>query len=129
MTRTTGLYDRFIEARLKPAERADVEGESVVVCDAGPGNAVLFVSDAFEAHTGFCRTEVIGRNLAFLQGPETEAEAVESFRDLMRTGRAGRIRITNYRKDGARFLHECEFRPVRDGSGDITHFIAIQRPV
>lgn len=129
MTKRQHSYTSFIEDRLPPAERAEVEGESVVVCDAGPGNPVLFVSDAFEAYTGYPAVEVIGQNLSLLQGPASEASAVEQFRALMRDGQPGQVRITNYRKDGSQFLHECEFRPVRDAAGRITHFIAIQRPI
>lgn len=100
-----------------------------MICSADPGNPVLYVSEEFEAHTGYSPAEAVGRNLSFLQGPDTEADAVELFRHLLRTGGAGTIRITNYRKDKSRFLHECDLRPVRDGAGKVTHFIAIQRPV
>ncbi|MGL4237590.1 PAS domain-containing protein [Tabrizicola sp.] len=122
-------FAEFVAQRLDAEERDGLAGESVVICFAAEGNQVLFVSEAFERHTGYPAQEAIGRNLSFLQGPETEPEAVEKFRHLISTGSAGTVLITNYRKDGSRFLHECEFRPVRDGSGIITHFITIQRPV
>lgn len=129
MTDSPTPFDLFIEHSLEPSERAVVGGQSAVVCDAGPGNLVVFVSSAFEAHTGYRQDEAVGRNLSFLQRPDTEPEAVELFRYLIRNGTAGTVRITNYRKDKTRFLHECELRPVRDAAGGITHFIAIQRPI
>jgi PAS domain S-box-containing protein len=122
-------FTRFVEDRLDDDARASLLGESAVICSAERGNAVLFVSEAFERHTGYSVEEAIGRNLAFLQGPDTERAAVQEFRRLIDTGSPGMIRITNYRKDGTRFVHECEFRPVRDGTGRITHFVTIQRPV
>lgn len=124
-----GPFTAFIERRLDAADCEGLAGESAIVCSADEGNQVLYVSEAFERHTGYAPSEAIGRNLSFLQGPATEPEAVEAFRELIRTGRAGSVRITNYRKDGSIFVHECEFRPVRDEAGALTHFIAIQRPV
>ena len=102
---------------------------SAVVCLAAPGVPVVYVSSAFEAHTGYRPDEAIGRGLSFLQGPDTEPEAVSEFRRLIAEGAPGKIRITNYRKNGTRFVHECELRPVRDTDKKVTHFIAIQRPV
>ena len=105
------------------------QSHSAVICLAADGNAVVFVSDDFTAHTGYTPDEAIGRNLSFLHGPETEADAVERFRELIRTGASGMVRITNYRKVGSAFVHEVEMRPIRDDAGVLTHFVAIQRPV
>lgn len=129
MTRPGTSYEAFVETAIGPEERARMEGQFVVVCSAAPGNPLLFVSDAFEAHTGYSAGEVVGRNLSFLQGPETEPEAVDRFRELIRSCAPGRIRITNCRKNGTPFVHECEFRPVRDAAGELTHFVAVQRLV
>ena len=100
---------------------------SSVVCAAEPGTPVLFVSDAFEEHTGYSPNEAIGRNLSFLQGPETEPEAIEEFRRLIANNEAGIVRITNDRADGSIFRHECDFRPVIGSNDTVSHFIAIQR--
>jgi len=125
----SNTFDQFLEEHWDSDSHDAVRSYSAVVCLATPGVPVLYVSDAFEAHTGYSPQEVIGRGLTLLQGPDTEAEAVSQFRDLIQNGEAGTVRITNYRKDGARFIHECELRPVHDDSQTVTHFIAIQRPV
>lgn len=111
------------------AESTDLRNHSAVVCLALPGVPVIYVSSEFEAHTGYRPDEAIGRNLAFLQGPESEPSAIVEFQRLISEGEAGRVQITNYRKNGKKFLHECEFRPVRDDQEKVTHFVAIQRPV
>jgi PAS domain S-box-containing protein len=115
-----------IDQTVEPDGRADAKRSSSVLCSSAPGTPVVIVSDAFEAHTGYKTSEVIGRSLSFLQGPNTEAEAVEKFRNLIANGEAGTVQITNYRADGSEFVHECDFRPVRDSQDVITHFIAIQ---
>lgn len=120
-------HDKSADHLLDDATWKSMAGESAVICTADGGNRVVYVSEAFERHTGYPVAEALGRNLSFLQGPDTEPEAVGEFRRLISGGHAGTVRITNYRKDGSRFLHECEFRPVRDADGRVTHFVAIQR--
>ncbi len=119
--------DDFIDRTIDPADREDAKRTSSVVCLATPGTPVIIVSDAFEAHTGYKPEEALGRNLSFLQGPNTEPEAVAEFRRLIKNGEAGLVRITNYRADGSKFIHECDLRPVRDSKNAVTHFVAIQR--
>ena len=121
--------DSYIDRTVAPEEREDAKQHSSVVCLATPGTPVVYVSDAFEAHTGYPPRDVIGRNLSFLQGPDTEPESIQKFRDLIRNEESGMVRITNYRADGTKFMHECDFRPVRDKNERVTHFIAIQRLV
>ena len=119
--------DAYIDRTIEPDQRENAKKHSSVVCTAATGNPVIYVSDAFEAHTGYSPEQAVGRNLGFLQGPDTEPEAVQRFKDLIRNEEAGLVRITNYRADGTKFLHECDLRPVRDKNDTVTHFIAIQR--
>ena len=123
-------FERFMEEHF-PSDQGEenLRGHSAVVCLATPGVPVIYVSQEFEAHTGYTPEEAVGKNLSFLQGPDTEAPAIERFRRLIEDGEAGKVEITNYRKDGTRFTHECELRPVRAEDGSVTHFIAVQRPL
>lgn len=119
--------DAFVNRAFEPDEQEAAKQSSTVVCAATPGTPVVFVSDAFEAHTGYAPVDIIGKNLAILQGPDTEPEAVARFRTLIKDGTAGLVTITNYRSDGEKFIHECDFRPVRDAQERVTHFVAVQR--
>ena len=121
--------DDFIDHAIEPDVADRMRESSSVVCSALPGNPVLFVSDAFETHTGYAPAEVVGKNLSMLQGKATEPSAVQRFRTLLREERAGVIRISNYRADGSLFVQECDLRPVRDKNDVVTHFIAIQKLV
>ncbi len=123
-------FDRFVDDHFPQGEINDaLRDHSAVVCLATPGVPVVYVSSSFEAHTGYAPEEAIGRGLSFLQGPESEPESVEEFRRLIANGESGKIKITNYRKDGSSFVHECELRPIRDTAGTVTHFVAVQRPL
>ena len=76
--------DSYIDRTVEPGERAEAKAHSSVVCSVERGNPVIYVSDAFQAHTGYSPSEAAGQSLAFLQGPETEPEAVKRFRDLIK---------------------------------------------
>lgn len=128
MSLPQNFYD-FVEERVDADLQADALAHSSVICAATPGAPVIYVSKAFEAHTGYRPEEVIGRSLSFLRGPQTEADAIAQFRTLIRNGEGGTIRITNYRKDNTPFVHECEMRPIRNELCSVTHFVAIQRVV
>ncbi|SHG67751.1 PAS domain-containing protein [Marivita hallyeonensis] len=122
-------FEDFVDENLETELGQNAKSNSAVICLAAPGNVVIYASDAFEAHTGYAPSEALGRNMNFLQGPDTEPDAVAQFRHLIETGTSGTVTITNYRKDGTSFLHECEFRPVRNEEGVVTHFVTIQRPL
>lgn len=125
----TAQIDNILEKAIDQGRLEEAKRQSSVVCSASAGNPVIFASDAFESHTGYTAQEIIGKSLSILQGPKTEPEAIAKFRQLIADGEAGMVRITNYRKDGTLFIHECDFRPIRDPNNKVSQFIAIQRLV
>jgi PAS domain S-box-containing protein len=104
----------------------DLLEQSVVLIAAQPGNPVVAVSDRFERHTGYAWGDIVGGNLAVLEGEDTDPETTAHFSRLMKSGSAGRVRIRNYRKDGTSFWYIRDLRPARDDAGQVTHFAAIQ---
>lgn len=94
-----------------------------------PDNPIVFVSAAFESHTGYSRAEALGRNPRFLQGPKTEVKAQRQFQKAIAEGIETMIDITNYRKDGTPFLHRVHLKPMLGPTREIENFVAIQYPV
>ena len=45
-------------------------------------NPIVYINDAFERTTGYQRSRVIGRNCRFLQGPDTDPNAVQMIRNV-----------------------------------------------
>lgn len=45
-----------------------------------PDNPIVYASDSFIELTGYDRRQVLGRNCRFLQGPDTDPEAVAKIR-------------------------------------------------
>ncbi|MCU0293814.1 MAG: PAS domain-containing protein, partial [Thermoanaerobaculaceae bacterium] len=104
-----------------------VAAEGVTIADArAPGRPLIYVNEGFERMTGYPAAEVLGRNCRFLQGPDTDAVAVAEIRAALADHRECVVEILNYRKDGSTFWNRLSITPVRESSGEVTHFIGIQ---
>ena len=99
----------------------------VVITDpCQPDNPIVDVNPAFERMTGYSKEEAVGRNCRFLQGPESDEEAVAIIRDATSQVRNCQAVIRNYRKDGTPFWNEIKITPVRDSStGKLIHFVGV----
>lgn len=98
----------------------------VVMTDPNaPDNPIVFANPAFLRMTGYDADEVIGRNLRFLHGPETDPIAVDEIRQALDAGRACEVVLLNYRKDGTAFWNQLTINPVRNDVGALTHFIGL----
>ncbi len=130
----------FINVMQDIAERKELEGErerlrqvieqsgeSVMITDAD--DAIEYVNPAFEDITGYSRSEALGRSPRFLKsGRHSEDFFAEMWR-VLSGGNPWRGRITNKRKDGTLFDVESIISPVRDSSGRIVNYAAVQRDV
>ncbi len=92
-------------------------------------NPIVFANEAFLKLTGYSRLEVTGRNCRFLQGPDTDPEAVARLRGAIRDETDIKIDILNYRKDGSTFHNALYVGPVRDEDGKVVYFFASQLDV
>ncbi|MEH1912802.1 bifunctional diguanylate cyclase/phosphodiesterase [Nostoc sp.] len=92
-------------------------------------NPIIYVNRAFESITGYCASEVIGRNCRFLQGNDPEQVALQELRSAIQEQRECHVVLRNYRKDNVPFWHELYLAPVFDNSGSLTNFIGIQTDI
>jgi len=123
---------RGLERDLLIMQRA-LEAEAslpISVVDATlPDMPLIYVNPAFEHLTGYSRSEALGRNCRFLQGHLTGQAASGILRDAMREGRSVSVTLNNVRKDGSVFSNALHVAPVRDATGQLTHYIGVQRDV
>ena len=112
------LYDRAMAAT----------STGVTIADAtNPEHPVIYCNPAFESMTGYRREEILGKNCRFLQGSDTDSNAIEIIRQALKTDSECQVTLKNYRKDGSAFWNALSVSPVRDRSGKLTHFIGVQR--
>ncbi|HEX9227793.1 MAG TPA: EAL domain-containing protein [Arthrobacter sp.] len=90
---------------------------------------ILHASRSFSTITGYSEAEVLGTNCRILQGPGTAPEAAATIRDALARGEQFRGDILNYRKDGSPFWNALTITPLLDDSGQVTHFVSVQRDI
>jgi len=104
--------------------------EGVTISDAETDdNPIIYANAGFERLTGYSIEEVLGRNCRFLQGPHTDRDTLEKLRSAIRQKHACTVQLLNYRKDGTSFWNRITITPIRDASGNVTHFIGVQSDV
>lgn len=108
----------------------EATAEGVVIADCTQeGMPIIYVNSGFTAMTGYSAQEVLGRNCRFLQGAGTDPQAKEAIRQAITGRQPCSVEILNYRKDGSPFWNRLSITPVRDGLGQVTHFIGIQTDI
>ena len=104
--------------------------QSVVITNpALPDNPMIFMSEEFEAQTGYSPEEALGRNCRFLQGPETDPEAIEAIREALETETPITVDILNYKKDGTKFWNRLRIRPLYSEDGKVMFYAGAQNPI
>jgi len=88
-----------------------------------------YVNPAFLQITGYAPEEVIGRDLSFLEGPDTSPEHVSLIYEGLKNQTEVDVVIKNYRKDGSWFWNHLMIRPVFNEEKECSHFIEIQQDV
>jgi PAS domain S-box-containing protein len=105
----------------------DQSGTGFVLTDPHqPDHPIVYANQAFLTMTGYTEEQVLGRNCRFLQGGDTDPEAVDELRRAIAEERATSVHLRNYRKDGSAFWNEVHVAPVRDEDGRVVRFVGVQ---
>lgn len=91
-----------------------------------PDNPIVYVSGGFLKLTGYKMDDVLGRNCRFLQGPGTDARAVDVIRRGVAAGRDTSTCLLNYKADGTPFWNQFFVAPLRDADGNVVNFVGVQ---
>jgi diguanylate cyclase (GGDEF)-like protein/PAS domain S-box-containing protein len=119
------------ESQLRLLKRGiEASPNGVVMADATqPHLPLVYVNDAFTAITGYPAEEALGRNCRFLQGEDSDPEAVKEIRRGIAQHQDVQVLLRNYRRDGSLFWNQLSISPVFDEKGECTHFIGIQQDI
>ncbi|MET3713167.1 PAS domain S-box-containing protein [Sphingomonas trueperi] len=94
-----------------------------------PDNPIVFANKAFLDLTGYEEHEILGRNCRFLQGVETDRDAVAELRAAIDAKEAIALELINYRRDGSSFWNAVFIAPVLGPDGELLYFFASQLDV
>jgi len=101
--------------------------ESVVITDLEA--RITYVNHAFELVTGYDRDEVIGQNPRFQKSGLQTPWFYDGMWAALTNGLPWSADFVNRRKDGSLHTEEVVISPIRDSSGAITSYVAVQRDV
>jgi PAS domain S-box-containing protein len=98
----------------------------MIVTDATlPGNPIIFANAAFIKLSGYEADELLGQEPHFMDGPETDPDAIRRYEAAIAERRDETLEILQYRKDGTAFRAMLFATPLSDGQGRVTnHFLS-----
>jgi len=120
---------RWIAERQQNVQNVALEAAANGIVITDRNGVIQWVNPSVGRMTGYASGELIGQHTRLLK---SGIHGSEVYRDLWETVLAGKTwfgEIANRRKDGSIYYEEQHITPVRDETGEITHFIAIKQDV
>ena len=102
-------------------------GDAIVMTD--DLGAIQYVNPAFERTSGYTSEEVVGRNPRILKSGSQDNSFYRNLWDTISDGRIWAGTIVNKRKDGKLYTEETKISPLRNPSGQVVHYVAVQRDI
>ena len=87
---------------------------------------IVWVNPAFERLTGYSSQEVVGQSTRLLKSGLHPPSFYKILWETVLAGNQWQGELTNRRKDGSLYTEHMTISPVRDGTGEIAHFVAVK---
>ncbi|WP_438969681.1 diguanylate cyclase [Methylophaga sp.] len=113
-------------------EIVELTNDAIIVTDANievPGPQIVYVNPAFTKLTGYSFKEAMGKTPRMLQGEGTSESSKKKIKKALLKQHDIRITLRNYTKSGKEYWIDVSIVPLRDDTGSVTHYAAIQREV
>ncbi len=120
---------RRAEAQLRLQSAAlNAAANAIVITDQE--GSIQWVNPAFCDLTGYTTAEVLGKNPRDLvKSGQHPPKFYKKLWETILAGQVWRGEIINRRKDGSLYFEEETITPLRNGQGQISHFIAIKQDI
>ena len=127
---------RRIALRTKELEAANaalrklslaVEEASDSILITERGGTIEYVNNAVREMSGYSREELIGRNPQIFKSGKHDAAFYKDMWDTVLAGRTYHNIITNRKKNGELFEVYHTITPLKNETGEITHFVATSK--
>jgi PAS domain S-box-containing protein len=102
-------------------------GHSIYFTDVE--GTIEYVNPAFEEVTGYTSEEAIGKTPSILKSGEMSTDFYEELWETILAGEMFQAEVINERADGEHFVVHQTIAPVRDETGDIVRFVAVNSDI
>ena len=113
------------EGELRKLSRAVEQSSSTVVVTDLAGN-IEYANPKFTETTGYTLEEVMGQNPRVLKSGLQPQEFYVDLWATISSGREWHGEFCNRKKNGELYWEAASISPIRDASGEITHYVAIK---
>ncbi len=97
---------------------------------ASPAGTIEWVNESFTRVMEYSLDEVVGKSPAdFMHGPDTDFAALKQIRAAMADGIGLSTDVVNYSKSGRKYHLRLEIQPIRNETGQLQNFIAIETDI
>jgi diguanylate cyclase (GGDEF)-like protein/PAS domain S-box-containing protein len=107
-------------------QAAALEAAANAILISTRDGTIIWVNKAFEQLSGYTRDEALGQSTSLLKSGQHASPFFQDMWGTILSGQRWQGELLNRRKDGGLYLEEMTITPVSDGTGGITHFIAIK---
>jgi phosphoserine phosphatase RsbU/P len=121
------VYKETIE-RLRMLSIAVEQSPSSVVVTDQKGD-IEYVNPKFTMLTGYTYPEVLGQNPRLLKSGQMSPENYKILWETILSGNEWRGEFHNKKKNGELYWELASISPLRNGRGDVTHFIAVKEDI
>ena len=90
---------------------------------------IVYTNDRFTKLTGFTREEALGKTPRILQSGSTPHSTYVELWSSLQNGQNWQGEIQNRKKDGSIFWCSCTISPIRDETGRVSHFFAVDEDI
>jgi len=90
---------------------------------------IEYVNPAFELQTGYCKEDVLGQTPRVLKSGAHDKDFYRELWETILSGESYQNEMTNRSKSGTVFHEAKTITPLRDSSGNITHFVATGKDI
>lgn len=105
--------------------------DGVLITDAksDPKLSIVYVNDALVHMSGYSRSELIGKQPDIFHGKDILQKGLEQIEHAVKHSLPCNVELTNYTKQGRSYGVSINVCPVTDSTGEITHWVSIQRDI
>ncbi len=125
--RDVGVRKAADRERARLIQAIEQSAESIIITD--PAGSIVYVNPAFEKETGFTRDEVLGKNHRVLQSLPDRPELIAAVFDTVTREGTWFGEVPSLTKDGSVLREAVTVTAVRDSSGALVNYVAVERNV